>query len=64
MGSGHSLRRAISYPRKVCVKRARPSSMASTYPVEHIGEPTNSPGLSDEWVTEDLVPLGITIEVL
>ena len=43
---------------------ATSSSAASTHPVEHIGEPTNSSGLFDEWVAKDLVPLRVTVEVL
>ena len=48
----------------MCVREGTPTNTTSTHPVEHISEATNSPGLFDEWVTEDLVPLGIAVEVL
>jgi hypothetical protein len=35
-----------------------------THPIEHISESTNSSYLFDERVAEDLVPLGVAVEVL
>ena len=46
------------------LERVQQSRATLTHPVEHISEPTDSSGLPDEWVTEDLIPLGITVEVL
>ena len=40
------------------------SSATSTHPIEHISEPGNGSGLFDERVTKDLIPLGVTVEVL
>ena len=40
------------------------SGVADTHPIEHVGEPTDSSRLPDEWVTEDLVPLRVPVEVL
>ena len=44
--------------------RAHTPSATTTHPVEHIGEARNSPDLLDERVAEDLVPLGVTVEIL
>ena len=45
-------------------ERAHTSNATTTHPIEHICDACNSPDLFDERVAEDLVPLGVTVEIL
>ena len=54
----------LALERRMRVRKGIPTQRIRTHSVEHISESTDSSGLLDEWVTEDLVPLWVTVEVL